>query len=87
MFPTSLQKLIFPLNANKGLPLRTAAAAPGAWARGPGVQREAPLRGSFVRANSAKNAHDSNDCEPKHFTTPFCFFPSKVVKQPFSPVQ
>lgn len=67
-----LQKLTSPLHRNHGCPMGSAGAAPGAW----------PPHFS-VWADSVKNTHNSNDCEPKHLTTSFHFFPSKVVRQPF----
>lgn len=78
-----LQKLVSPLNRNNGLPMGLLGPHEGAWVQGPGVRREARLQHFSVRADSVKNTHSSNDCEPKHLTTSCCFFPSKVVKQPF----
>lgn len=73
-----LQKRTSPLHRNNGFPIGSAGAAPG------GLDaREAWLQHFSVRADSVKNTHSSNDCEPKHFTISFCFFPSKVVRQPF----
>lgn len=78
-----LQKLVSPPNRNNGLPMGLLGPHQGAWVQGPGVRREAWLQHFSVWADSVKNTHSSNDCEPKHLTTSCCFFPSKVVKQPF----
>lgn len=60
MLPTSLQKLIFPLNTNTEFPVWSAVATPGSLDARLGAFRVKPylFQQSFVEANSDKNIYN-----------------------------